>query len=194
LATSGIAQIRDALAQDPPPIGATEGRVAAVALIFSPTPVGLSVCMIRRAEHPKDPWSGQMAFPGGRREPKDADSLATAIRETEEEIGIVLRREQCLGALSPVFVPLSLGTGPMTIEAFVFAQNKPICPQPNQEVAGVYQFPLAQLVDATGRGSFDYLHKDIPMKLECIDLQGCRIWGLSLRMIDHLLGRLAAVK
>jgi len=149
--------------------------------------------MIRRAEHPKDPWSGHMAFPGGRRDPQDADSLATAIRETQEEIGIDLKRSQCLGALAPVFVPLSLGTGAMTIEAFVFALDLPISPQANGEVAEIFQFPLAQLQSEAGRGTFEYEHQKVPMQLDCIDLQGCRIWGLSLRMIDHLLGRLAAV-
>ncbi len=150
--------------------------------------------MIRRAEHPKDPWSGHMAFPGGRRDPQDTDSLGTAIRETQEEIGIDLQRSQCLGALAPVFVPLSLGTGAMTIEAFVFALDSPISPQGNGEVAGIFQFPLAQLQSEAGRGTFEYEHQKVPLQLDCIDLQGCRIWGLSLRMIDHLLDRLAAAE
>src|SRR5258706_15931093 len=42
---------------------------AAVALILRDGPQGIEVLFIRRAEHPQDPWSGQMAFPGGRAEP-----------------------------------------------------------------------------------------------------------------------------
>jgi 8-oxo-dGTP pyrophosphatase MutT (NUDIX family) len=193
LAIDSLLHLERVLAQQGPLKAQKGERIAAVALVFSPTDEGLSVCMIRRAEHPNDPWSGHMAFPGGRRELDDLDSLATAIRETQEEIGISLSREQCLGTLTPVFVPLSLGVGPMTIEAFVFGLDSPLSPKANAEVAGVYQFPLAQLVASEGRGTFEYQHHGVPVTLECVDLQGCRVWGLSLRILDYLLEKLSPV-
>ena len=52
-----------------------------------PASEGAELFFIRRAEHPQDRWS-RIAFPGGRRDPDDASLLATAIRETREEVGI----------------------------------------------------------------------------------------------------------
>lgn len=51
--------------------------------------------------------AGQISFPGGKAEPSDADSIETAIRETMEEIGVRVRREDVIGDLPPVKVPVS---------------------------------------------------------------------------------------
>ena len=62
---------------------------AAVAAILRQAPSGLEVLFIKRAERDGDPWSGHMAFPGGRREPHDSDLYSTALRETTVRLDIV---------------------------------------------------------------------------------------------------------
>mgnify|MGYP001185285300 CR=1 FL=1 len=166
-------------------------RVAAVALIFVPEGDGLSLCMIRRSEHPDDPWSGHMAFPGGRMDPQDGDGLQTAIRETVEEVGLSLQPSQCVGRLSSVKVPKGVSSQQLVVEPFVFLLEEPVALVPNEEVAAVYFFSLQQLLAGEGRGLFEYSWKGMPVQLDCIDLKGCRIWGLSLRILDELLEKLA---
>ena len=71
-------------------------RAAVTAVIRNHPERGAELLVIRRAEHPLDPWSGHMAFPGGRRELTDPDLSHTALRETFEEVGLDLRRDGAL--------------------------------------------------------------------------------------------------
>ena len=165
---------------------------AAVALVFSPLQDRLVLTMIRRSKHPQDPWSGHMAFPGGRRDPEDVSELHTAIRETREEVGVVLSEEDCLGPLSPMRVPYTVSGTTMVIYPYVFLHRQKLHCQPNEEVDGVFHFPLHSLESGEGRGDFEFPFQGKEMTLDCIELQGCRIWGLSLRMLDELLARISA--
>src|SRR5207244_771887 len=69
----------------PQVVDAPDARPAAVALVLLEGPHGLEILLIRRAERTDDPWSGQIALPGGRYGPGDLDLEATAVRETREE-------------------------------------------------------------------------------------------------------------
>ena len=131
-----------------------------------------------------------MAFPGGRQDPEDVSSLSTAIRETREEIGVVLTEADTLGPLSPLRVPYRVSNAPLVIEPHVFCTEQELHVVPNEEVAGVYFFALESLLRGDGRGVFTLPHRGEDYKLDCIDQQGVRIWGLSLRILDELLQRL----
>lgn len=96
-----LAQTRAALAGRTPEIVADRSlNRAAVALILREGPEGLEIFFIERSQREDDPWSGHMAFPGGRLEEVDADTRAAAERETLEEVGISLLDAEHLGVLS----------------------------------------------------------------------------------------------
>lgn len=83
------------------------------------------ILLIKRAQRDKDPWSGQMAFPGGRREPQDHDLLETARRETLEETGIALQNADVLGQLDDIR-PIGPGLPRLVVRPFVFlVSSKP---------------------------------------------------------------------
>src|SRR6266480_3761334 len=114
--------VRRLLAKRPPVEAAPEpgAQPAAVAIILHEGSDGLAAVFIKRAVRPGDPWSGQIAFPGGRREPADADLLATAIRETHEEVGVELTGAMLLGALDDL-QPQTPTLPPVIVRPFVFA-------------------------------------------------------------------------
>ncbi len=93
---------------------------AAVAVVLATHASGdPELLLIKRAEHEGDPWSGQMALPGGRREALDADLLQTARRETLEETGIDLSGHPLLGELDDLH-PRSKVLPPIVVRPFVF--------------------------------------------------------------------------
>ena len=99
-----LRHIRDRLnAHEPamPEIG-PRTRQAAVAAVLRPGLDDTEVLLIRRAERPGDPWSGQMAFPGGHLEDDDPHLAHTAMRETAEEVGLDLADDALIGALAPI--------------------------------------------------------------------------------------------
>src|SRR5689334_15998890 len=117
--------VRSALSLAPRVTDSDEpGKRAAVAAILRQRVSSQSteLLFIRRAEHPSDPWSGHMAFPGGRRDEIDTDLIATARRETLEEIGLDLTARAQLLTRMPDVPAIARGrrTG-LVIAPFVFA-------------------------------------------------------------------------
>ena len=162
---------------------------SAVALHLNESAAGdLQVLMIRRAERPGDPWSGHMAFPGGRSEAQDADSLATAQRETLEEVGLdSVRDGNCLGRLSDLQTRPGLVGGSMIITPYVFSLHLEPELHCNEEVDEIHWVPLGFLADRSNRQKMHWKPGGIPIELPCYFYSERRIWGLSLMMLDELL-------
>ena len=167
------------------------GPSAAVAAAVRDGDHGAEILFIERSAKKGDPWSGQMAFPGGRTSPTDADSVATAIRETKEELDIDLSGTQVLGRLS------DLEGGPrgsrqrlrVTPHLFWMSGRRPTITL-NHEVAAAIWVPVEQLVDK--KRYVDYPYPPLGSDLwPGIAVEGERIiWGLTLRMLVDLFIRL----
>jgi len=164
---------------------------AAVAAVFRPGP---DLLFIRRSEREGDPWSGHMAFPGGRASASDRDGQDTAARETLEEVGLNLAAEgQVLGALDDLVAPTRRGRRPpLVVETWVYTIARDPALSLNHEVASVHWFSLERLLSGEGRGTLLYDYEGTSLELPSLRLDGALIWGLTLRLVDDLLSLASA--
>ena len=150
-------------------------REAGVALIVRAC-ADLEILLVKRAERESDPWSGHMALPGGLRSPIDADLIATALREAQEEVGIPLARiGVVLGPLDDV-APRTRRLPRIVIEPTAVAVPPGTTATPDlREIDAALWVPLAELRDE--RAVSEIL----------IELQdGTRVFP-SLRYGDHVI-------
>lgn len=161
---------------------------AAVAIILHDHPdLGLSCLMIKRASAEGDPWSGQMAFPGGKADIEDDNITLTALRESFEELSIDPQAVKRIARLSDIMARPYKGTQkPMIVSPLVFQTQQAIKPVANYEVASTHWIPLAFFADSDNRKMMDATRHGLNMELPCYDYQSQRVWGLSLMMIDEL--------
>ncbi len=161
-AVTSVDQIRLSLAARKPvllPVGRV--RHAAVAMVLAEGKSGTEVLFIERARALGDPWSGHMAFPGGRVDPGDASGRAAAERETLEEVGLSLAGSELLGRLDDKTG--NPRTNPeLVISAFVYHSPSPGALAINHEVQDAFWFPLDGLLDRarhvqyTAHGEYEF--------------------------------------
>jgi 8-oxo-dGTP pyrophosphatase MutT (NUDIX family) len=168
--------------------GVPLGKKAAVAAVLRDGAEGAELLFIRRAEHPRDPWSGQMALPGGRVDPGDGSPFDAAVRETLEEVGLDLGSGgRPIGRLSEVRTHLPLGRPPHSVVPFCFALQGDPPLVPNYEVAEGLWIPLAFLADPVNRRPLTWVRRGVPVPMPSIDRDGRAVWGLTLRIVEELL-------
>jgi len=161
-----------------------EPAVAAVAIIINPNDQGGSVLFIKRTERRGDPWSGQIAFPGGRKSPIDKGLAETAVRETREEVGIELTGHELLGHL-PIVTTRSRR---LRVLPFVFQLKSIVSIRANEEVADAFWVPLGDL-EGLEVESRDVRVDHGTLSADSYIVDGRVIWGLTFRIINLLLDR-----
>ncbi len=167
---------------------APEERRAAVAVILRFAGLEPEVLLIRRVEHPEDPWSGQISLPGGHVDEGDVDLIATAMREAHEEVGIDLERSgRLLGRLGRVQARARGRIVPMGITPFVFACPDDVEPVAGHEAEEVFWFPLRRAASGELSGVHAYDEKGRVFELPCWRFEGRVIWGLTHQMLSALL-------
>ena len=162
---------------------------AAVAVILhdGDAGAGLEALFIHRAVRVGDTWSGQIAFPGGRREPTDPDLLTTAIRETLEEIGVDLSSAERLGVLDDLY-PRTPVLPPVMVRPFVFALTEQPTIVISPEVQAAFWVPFDALQAPGVRGEITVDHPGMPRRvLPAYTLGNRTIWGMSERILTPLI-------
>ena len=141
------------------------------------------IIFIERAFHAADPWSGQMAFPGGRCDPQDLNSLETACRETQEEIGVDLLVGNPLGRLDDLQGRHGGRSREMVISCFVFEMHGVNRFSPNHEVADVIMLPISTLLDPSTQAKVPWPQVDRVFPGICVSGGERVIWGLTYRFL-----------
>ena len=145
----------------------------------------LHVILTRRTERLGN-HSGQISFAGGRRDLGDEDFVATALRETREEIGIATDAVEIVGALTELYVPPS---NYMIYPIVGYLAYRPICTPNPDEVAEVIEPTLAQLFDPTAKGQTERAllsQNSKRMPTPCYRIGPHEIWGATAMILSEL--------
>ena len=167
-----------------------EARRAAVAVLVTEG-ADPAILFIRRKERAGDPWSGQMALPGGFTAVADGSLEATALRETEEETGLASAAiGHRLGALDDVS-PRTPYLPPLVVTPYVFVVERELPARPGPEADATVWLKVRDLFDPALRKPFrlrlpDGAGAQETREFESIVIGDYVIWGLTERVLHQL--------
>ncbi|TGD40242.1 NUDIX hydrolase [Brevibacterium aurantiacum] len=147
--------------------------------------VDVDIVLLRRAStlrnHP-----GQVAFPGGGRDPEDDSLVAAALREAQEEAGIVPATVDVLGQMDPLYIPVSKFQ--VTPVIGYWAQPGAVRVMDKSESYSVYRVSVADLVAPANRGTFS--RPDLKITTPAFDVGVLKVWGFTAGILDFALDHL----
>lgn len=130
---------------------------ASVALIFWCDGDDLRLCLGRRAIHAQDPWSGDIAFPGGKIEPSDNSLHDVASRETYEEVGLQLPQESLVGCMEKVPANGGRQRQPTLVSPLIYLLTSPPTPfRLSAEMSEAYWVSVADFWDSKNWMAFSF--------------------------------------
>lgn len=149
----------------------------------------LELAFIERAIRPEDRWSGQIAFPGGRRESFDQTHLDAAIRETAEEVNLTLEPQELIGTLSDIQARKRGHLLDFYIRPFVFYIDKAAPFQgANDEVSDFFWIKLESITDTKNMTTYSQHEQGKLLNFPAVDVQkNLPLWGLSYMITLDLL-------
>ena len=160
------------------------GKAATPASVLIPLvqrPHGLTLLLTQRTAHLTD-HAGQISFPGGRAEAYDADAIDTALRESEEEIGLARSHVEVIGTLPNYHTGTGYNVTPVVC---LIAPPFEVTADPS-EVAAIFEVPLAFLMDGLNH---QRLSVDLPggrRSFYAMPYEGYYIWGATAGMLRNL--------
>ncbi|MEK2644293.1 CoA pyrophosphatase [Bdellovibrio sp. BCCA] len=155
----------------------------------------LEIAFIQRAFNPEDRWSGQIAFPGGKREDIDKTDLDAALRETREEVGVELNRSELLGRLDDIQARKAGTLLDFYIRPFVFHVQRDFgITLDAAEVADFFWIPIKHIKDPQRQTQYEVKRESGIAQLPAVYLdREPPLWGLTYLMVLNLLERFRGV-
>jgi len=160
-------------------------RRAAVLILLYPANNDFNIVLIKRtSRYPSDVHSGQVSLPGGSHDIADADLSFTAIRETEEEIGIPKNDIKLIGNLTSLYIPVSK----FLVEPFIgVADYRPSFKVQESEVEYIIEMPITQLLDQNNlqqtdiKVSSELVLKEVPF----FNISEHIVWGATAMILNE---------
>lgn len=166
-----------------------QAREAAVLVLLYPQDDDWYIILTRRHDRLRG-HSGQISFPGGRRDPEDQSFAETALRETCEELGICDQPITLLGDLTPIYIP------PSDFHVFpvvgALAEVPAFIPNP-AEVTEVFGFSISMLLDEHTKAQEYREFKGQHVRIPYYDVGGRQVWGATAIMLSELEARMRFV-
>ncbi len=159
----------------------TNGRSSAVLVLLGEGDTGPDLLILQRAATMRN-HAGQPAFPGGATDPEDADAVATALREANEEVGLDPSSAQPLALLPELWIPVSRFTVNPVLAWW--RRPHPVRPRQVTEVAHVARLPINELADPENRIRVRHPSGWIGPAFQ---VRGLLVWGFTAGVISVLL-------
>lgn len=168
-------------------VEAPEGaRVAAVMLTLFPKDENWNLLLIKRKTVHGDLHSGQIGFPGGKFELEDRTLIQTALRETEEEVGIAKSEINVLGPLTNLYIPVSN----FVVHPYVgLVSGQPNYHLQESEVSKLFEKPVRSFLDPSARKTTDIkVGEGLSLKnVPYFELEGEVLWGATAMILSEFL-------
>ncbi len=162
-------------------------KKSAVLLLFYPENDNLNLIFIKRQDY-DGIHSGQIAFPGGKFDKSDINLKDTALRETEEEIGVISKKIEVIGELSDIYIPPSN----YLVKPFIGITNhKPVFTLNKREVNLVFSVDINEINLATISYENEIIiNKSLKIKAPCFILKDHIVWGATSMILNELICKL----
>jgi len=157
-------------------------RDSSVLLLFYPKDGQLYLPFIKRTTG-NTSHSGQISLPGGKYEESDSNRTVTAIRETNEELGVDCKKIKILGFLTELYIPVS---NFMVLPVLGYCHKRPDFKLNQFEVEEIIEMPVQQLLSKNNVSEFSFKKNELTIQASYFDAKGHKVWGATAMILAEL--------
>jgi 8-oxo-dGTP pyrophosphatase MutT (NUDIX family) len=173
----------DLMVRNFPRVPGKNAGVAAVLILLFPENGSVHTVFMQRPDY-NGVHSGQISFPGGKKEPTDENIIQTAIREANEETGVDPEKISIIGTLTPLFIPIS---NMIVTPVIGWVNEKPVFNHQPEEVVFLIDADLKILLDPSIIKTKPFEIRGEMIEVKYFDYEANRIWGATAMILYELL-------